>query len=146
MMRAEKVIGDLPPAKIEFLKANRDDISRIVEEENSRRVKSDVDPVTNEDIDTGIDEMMALVSRGGNINQFRFKIHDLPKPSDMAAARQSRSLKKDKEPVSYSFDVEICSNGFLLKTRQGDKVDSFIFKTEQELLAIFKRCIPQLHK
>lgn len=140
------------PAKIKFIKENKEDVSKMVQRENVRRSRAQADPLSDAEIDEAVGEMMEIVDNGGRIRQFQFpeiKAPQLPhdqKIRDIASPTQHRIEKSVPRPQNTrqqatSFEVVSCKNGFILNIGKNGTVEPFVFKNAKELMRIFKNTL-----
>lgn len=118
---------EISEEKKQFFINHKEEIGKLIEKFNGRRIHAGADPLTEDEIDQGVEEMMELAQSGGNLMTYRFPI---PEPNRVVKT-ESPKIQGSK----VSFEIVKCSNGFIM-TQAGK--DAFIFKTAQELLGILK--------
>lgn len=124
------------PAKMQFFKENKE-CRDLIDKENVRRTKRNLALLTDQEIDDAVGEMMALAKEGQRIRTFKFP--DLPATPPVQAQPSIPITKKHKD--SFQFEAVVCANGFLLNMNRSGKQESFIFKTEEDLMSIFKQTV-----
>lgn len=118
------------PERIAFFTANKDEMNTIIVRENSQRNKNRMEPLSEEEIDLAIDEIMQHKAAGKSILKYKFAPGTTPKADDPSESREPASIQSSN---SKRFEVLSCENGFVLKFG----ATSFIFRTPKELMKIF---------
>lgn len=130
------------PEKVNFFRKHKEEIGVLINKENIRRERRSAAPLSEEEIDQAMGEMMQLVENGERLRSYKFpEIVIEPTQHDrieQPIAQRSPHANKSHAKNSFQFEAVICANGFLLNfTKNGDN-KSFIFKNEKELMSIFR--------
>lgn len=132
------------PKKVAFFQSNKAEISEMIKRENIRRERRNLIPLSEDEIDDAIGEMMSLVAEKQRIRAFKFP--ELPKkpepqrPSNVVPMPQSPK-RQSANPKAFMFETMVCANGFLLSVTAPDGPQQFIFKTEDDLMEIFRETV-----
>ena len=130
------------PKKMVFVKEHNDEISKMVRRENARRDKRSMPDLSDSEVDEAVGEMMELVASGSRIRAYQFPTTASPQAPQGPQNIQSRPSppKVPLVPLSdaFHFNIMPCANGFILNAKQVNEAKSFLFKTEKELMKIFK--------
>lgn len=145
----------LDPKKVAFFKANKKEIGDLISRENRRRQVRQLQPLMEEEIDEAVSEMMSLAAQNQRLRAFKFSTAGTPiEPTkqtpqslgSLAPIHSPQPAKKD-QAANFSFEAVVCSNGFLLKCASEKEQLSFIFKTEADLMQIFRETVfPELDR
>lgn len=126
--------------------AHKDQIQKKILTENNRRVKLLRVPVlTPDETQVAVTEMIGIIREGGRVAEYKFEDPEpaIQQQSDTSKAvgpRQS-AQKLALNGESIKFDIVMCSNGFVLNMDKNGMIQPFIFKTEKELMEIFKESL-----
>ena len=116
---------DITAEKQKFLSENLDKVRMLVERENVSRGKAGVGPLTEEEIDAAVGELMS--------SDVTFNTYTFEEPQ--------RAEKPRPVPVGiFRFEIQRCANGFLMSVL-GDNSGKYIFKTQRELGRVFDRIL-----
>ena len=134
------------PKVTEFAQEHDQEIKKMMLAENNRRIVRNLQPLSREEAYDAVCEMRALVSQGQRIRAFRFPNAGIPiepqrdtqRPTD---PRQPMQRKPQASNNSYAFEAVFCANGFLLNVASAKGPQSFIFKTEDDLMTIFRETV-----
>ena len=132
------------PKKIAFLRSNKDEISKMVMRENRRRAVRNIPSLSDDEMDIAITEMMSIVADKQRLGAFKFPNTGVPiePQKDNPHPQDQRQPKRPQSPNnSYSFEAVGCANGFLLNVASAKGPKSFIFKTEDDLMVIFRETV-----
>lgn len=119
------------PEKIKFYEAHLDEMNSIIIKENTRRNASKEKLLTEEDIDSALDNIIEFVAAGNKVGEFKFNVGE-PQVKSKEIIFNSEINIKDSDLDCMNFSISRCKNGFLLKSNS----DRFIFRTQKELLKI----------
>jgi hypothetical protein len=119
----------MPPSEqnIAFFTANRSEIDRLLRGINKPRQVEGFKPLSEEETDEIITALVAHCVAGGAIGDFQ---PELPEPERVPV----QLPKKQSDPNAIICTFTPCQNGYVAKIK--DK--SYIFKSEKELMRIFK--------
>lgn len=122
----------MPPSEqnIAFFTANRSEIDRLLRGINKPRQVEGFKPLTEEETDDIITALVAHCAAGGAIDDFQ---PDIPEP-ELAAKPVQLQRTEQSDPNAIICTFTPCQNGYVAKIK--DK--SYIFKSEKELMRIFK--------
>ncbi len=139
------------PDRIAFFRENKADIDSMVRAENVRRSRRSLVALNDDEIDDAIGQMMSIIKGGGRIRQFKFPSTGVPiTPAEVSqnlavlAPQQPRPITplpitgKRVAGDVFQFEVVKCANGFLLSQTKSGELKTFIFKTPEDLMDIFK--------
>lgn len=130
------------PEKVNFFRKHKEEIGVLINKENTRRERRNAAPLSEEEIDQAMGEMMQLVENGERLRTYKFpEIVVEPTQHDrieQPIAQRSPNANKSHAKNSFQFEAVICANGFLLNFTKDGKNKSFIFKNEKELMSIFR--------
>lgn len=119
------------PEKIKFYEAHLDEMNSIIIKENTRRNASKEKLLTEEDIDSALDNIIEFVAAGNKLSEFKFNAGE-PQVKSKEIIFNSEINIKDSDLDCMNFSISRCKNGFLLKSNS----DRFIFRNQKELLKI----------
>ncbi len=119
------------PEKIKFYEAHLDEMNSIIIKENTRRNASKEKLLTEEDIDSALDNIIEFVAAGNKLSEFKFNVGEQQVKSKEIIFNSEINIK-DSDFDCMNFSISRCKNGFLLKSNS----DRFIFRNQKELLKI----------
>lgn len=127
-----------PPEKVEFWTQNKDVLASIVENENARRTRRSLPMLTEDEIDEGLDEVMALSAKGKTFSDYKFPVTKIPFHHQNGEVRFLHPPKPEAEKSSgMKFEIAKCENGFVM-SHSGIQ---HIFRTPKELMGIFGKVL-----
>lgn len=126
------------PATIAFFESNKNDVGALIERANVKRSVKNLPPLTEVEIDRGIEDMIGLKATGQPITGFLFPD---PPPGTPPARVQPQPALQSIEGARFNFEIIKCSNGFLMNMKKESKSDTFIFKELTELSCIFNEVL-----
>ena len=140
------MITNPDPARISFFNEHKKEINDMVNSENCRRVIRKVQLLSDEEIYDAVGEIMSLAAQGQRIRAFRFPNAGVPIEPQRDASRpfdprQATQRGPKASNNSCTFEAVVCANGFLLNVASSKGPQSFIFKTEDDLMAIFRETV-----
>lgn len=125
-----------------FFLANLDEADNAICGANARRAANKKPPMTQAQVDEGLDEMMILKAEGKPIDTYDFNESSWkPKEIKEGATTVAVSSPVNAKGEKFSFDVIKCANGFLMNMTQDNASKTFIFKTQAELGDIFNQVL-----
>ncbi len=135
------------PAHVAFFRENKEDILKMIVAENRRREVRSLEALSDDEIDDAVGEMMSLVSQGQRLRAFHFptKGETVRPPEPARPDRPERPAPQNQRPETklnaFVFEVVVCGNGFLMNVKSEKGLLPWIFRTEAELLEIFRSTI-----
>jgi|TARA_Y100000310_G_C20693769_1_gene824077 hypothetical protein len=136
--------GPPDPRKIKFFRENKEVIDKKVRSENVRRSRRDIDPLSDDEIDQAIQEMMEMAADNGRVQSYKFPMISKPiEPQDHGPSLtiNKPQIPKIKGANIFTFEAKICSNGYLLSVANNNDIESYIFKDENDLVEIFRETV-----
>lgn len=118
------------PEKIAFFEAHQKELGILIDQANVRRSALGFLPLEEEEIDKALDELMVSSDIAG---------YEFPKPRQELAIKRPvkpTPLNSEVQGEKFSFEIIKCANGFLMNM-SGQESKTFIFKSKEELSAIF---------
>ena len=123
------------PEQIAFFQENKEIIGEMIEKANVKRARTGFDILSEEDVDNAITGMMDLMKAGKDLRFYKFPI------PEGQPTKTTPQAKGDVTGERYVFEIIKCSNGFLLNLTSSGQKQTFIFRDDQELSAVFKQTI-----
>ena len=119
--------------------AHKEQIQKKIVTENNRRVTlQGVPELTPEETEVVVSEIISILRNGGRVAEYKFTE---PKTNQTVKKTGSVSQKQNFNGELINFDVVMCSNGFVLNMNKDGIIKPYIFKSEKELMEIFKETL-----
>lgn len=129
-------MSDPSPEKKSFFQNHIKELSILIERTNVKRASKRIPALTEEDIDSALDDLIYSDDPKSAIALYEFK--DPPEKIQKLATQES---KQDIQGDKFKFEVIKCSNGFLMTMKNDDSAETFIFKSLDELSEIFSQVL-----
>lgn len=124
------------PEKKSFFENHLQELSVLIERTNCKRASKRLPALTEEEIDTALDDLIYSKDPKADIASYQFK-----EPQDKTPQIKTQETTKAIQIDKISFEIIKCSNGYMMTMKGSSLSETFIFKSLEELSEIFAQVL-----